>query len=354
MMTLFIFGSNIIVGIGTEANQDSWISLLLATVMVMPIILMYARIVKLNPEKSLFDIIERLFGKIIGKIFIILMTWYAIHLGSLVICNFTKFMKLSALNNTPEIMTTLILLFATIYIVRSPISSFGKWCNIVLTTIILTVTMTIIIGVPNMHFNHITPIMSHSFNDILSGAIKNFSFPFAETVIFLFLGCYIRKKDNPYKIYFLSLFLGSFIILVVFLRNIAILGSNVLVTSYFPSYLAVRLIQIGDFFSRIEGLIMINFILAGITKIVVCFIVAAKGIAKIFNNNDYKSLSVPVGLILLLLCTILYDSTIEMYNFLDVYTIYAIPFQIIIPFIVWIASEIESMKNKKEFKVKKT
>jgi spore germination protein KB len=346
----FIFGSSIIVGINNDAKQDSWISLLLAIVMVLPLIVMYARIIKLNPNQTLFDILENLFGKIIGKIMIVLMTWYTIHLGTMVLCNFTNFIQLSSLPETPSLIVAFILLFITIYISRSSITTLGKWSSVVLTLILFVVFITILISTTVMHFDHITPIMNHDFKVILGGAFGDFAYPFAETVLFLCLGCFIRKSDSPYKIYIYGILFGGFVLFLVFLRNLAVLGANTMDAFYFPSFVTARVLQLGDFFTRIEGVIMVNFILAGITKITVCLIVASKGIAKIINVNNYKDLIVPTSLLFLALCSILYKSVFEMFSFISVYAIYAIPFQVIIPLIVWIASEIKNKRNKSKTK----
>jgi spore germination protein KB len=345
-MALFIFGSSIIVGVSTDAGQDSWISLILAMVLIIPVILIYSRIMKLNPKESLFDISEKLFGKIIGKIITVLMTWYAIHLGTLVVVNFTKFINISSLPSTPEIIVAAILIFITVYMIKSPVSTFGKWSSVLLPAIIVILIIIMIISIPNMHINHITPVMSHSFGTIFYGAIKNFAFPFAETVLFLCLGSYIKKEDSPYKIYFSGIALGGIFLLIVFLRNLLILGANTLTNAYFPSYLAVRVIQVGDFFSRIEGILMVNYLLSGITKISICLLVVSKGLSKLINSDNHRDLSIPAGLIILGLSGILYQNMLQMYDFLDVYFIYAAPFQLIIPIVIWIASELKSRKNK--------
>jgi spore germination protein KB len=350
LIVSFIFGSSIIIGINNNAEQDSWLSLFLAIAFILPVVLMYARIIKLNPEESLFDILEKLFGKIIGKIMVILMTWYAIHLGTLVICNFTRYINLSSLQNTPEILIAIVLLFITVYICRSPMSTFGKWGIVMLSAIVLILLMTFIIAIPNMEINHITPVLNHSFGTILGGALVDFSLPFAETVLFLCLGCFIKKSDNSYKIFITAILVGGIFLLVVFVRNLAVLGVNIMTDMYFPSFVTARVLQVGDFFTRIEGLITLNFIFAGVTKITVCLIAASKGIAKIINVKDNKDLILPTSLIFLAMSSIMYQNTLQMFDFLSVYYIYAFPFQILIPFIVWIASEIRNKKDKNKNK----
>lgn len=345
LMVMFIFGSSIIMGVNSSAKQDTWISILVAIIMALPMVLIYARIIKLNPGESLFDISEKLFGKIIGKIIIVLVTWYAIHLGTMVLCNFEKYIEITSLLNTPEILVAGLMVFVTIYIGKSSITTLGKWSSFVLPIVISIVVLTIIMATGSLDVNNILPIMGHSPSTIVNGSINIFSFPFAETVLLLCLGCFFKKEDSPYKIYISGLLIGGIILIIVFLRNITILGVGLVTETYFPSYAATRIIEFGDFLTRVEGAITINFVLAGITKIAVCLIAATKGISKLFNVKNYKDLIVPTGVMILTLCTFLYSSVLQMFGFIKVYPIYAFPFQVIIPIIIWIASEINVRKK---------
>jgi spore germination protein KB len=48
------------------------------------------------------------------------------------------------------------------------------------------------------------------------------------------------------------------------------------------------------------------------------------------------------------LCAILFKSTMEMFAFAAYYPYYAIPFQILIPLVVWIGGEIHVKRNKQQ------
>lgn len=346
LMVVFIFGSSVILGVSTEIKQDSWISLILAIVFALPLIIIYARIIKLCPGEGLYDMASNLFGKITSKIIIILMTWYAIHLGSLVLRNFTEYIEISTLLNTPQLLVGILLMLTVIYITRSGINILGKWSLIVFPAMLFMVIITIFFSIGSIEISNIFPIMSHSLKSIAKSAYSSFSFPFAETVLILTIASHFKKTDSPYKIYLSGFLIGGLILFVVILRNLAVLGPSMMASSYFPSYVAARVIELGDFLARIEGIITINFIFAGLTKIAVCLIAAAKGISKLFSVKNYKDMLIPCSLLIIALSSILYKNAIEMFDFLNFYAVYAIPFQIIIPVIIWIAAERRAKKNK--------
>ena len=142
-----------------------------------------------------------------------------------------------------------------------------------------------------------------------------------------------------------SLAIVAVIFLVVVIRNLVLLGEGLLKLEYFPSFAAARLINLGSIFPKIEGTISMNFVLAGIVKITICLIAAVKGVCHLFGIEDTRRMIVPVGLIALALAAIIYKSAMEMFKFVDYYWIYAFPFQVIIPLVVWFAAELERRRR---------
>ncbi|MDD2377598.1 MAG: endospore germination permease [Bacilli bacterium] len=345
VLILFIFGSSVVAGVNTEAKQDSWIALIAAVFLSIPILLIYARIIKLYPGLGLYEIVEKLFGKIGGKIITLIMAWYSLHLGAIVLRNFSEYINITTLLNTPQILIVIMLLLVTIYIARSGPYILGSWSIVGLMLIILMVLISVVFSFNRIDIQNIFPIMGSGFKKVTSGTINIISFPFAETVLLLPFACFLKKSDSPYKIYMYGLLFGGIILLIIIMRNLTVLGADMMYQSYFPSFTAARVIEVGNFLTRVEGLITINFIIAGITKITVCLISFALAIARILSINNYKRVVMPSALLFLALSTIIYNNTSEMKNFTNVYPFYAATFQLIIPLIIWITAEI---KKKQE------
>ena len=348
IIILFIFGSTVILGGSSDAEQDSWLSLLLAAVFIIPLIIIYARIVRLYPGQDLFAILETLFGKIFSKVFIALMSWYALHLAALVLRNFSEFIQITSMPETPQLPLMIAMMVVTAYIAKSGIEALGRWSLAILPIVVLIVLITTILALPKMDLTNILPVMEHDFGSIAKGAFSTFAFPFAETVLFLGVAGAVKNTDSPYKIYMNAIFIAAAVLLVVMLRNLGVLGPATIDAVIFPSFTATRIIEVGDFFSRIEGVISMNFLLTGVVKISLCLLAAAKGTARLFGINDYRRMVMPVGILVVALCAVVYENTMQMFSFLPIYQYYAIPFQMIIPLIVWITAEIKAKKQKKK------
>ncbi|WP_101911084.1 GerAB/ArcD/ProY family transporter [Marasmitruncus massiliensis] len=354
IILLFVLGSSVLFGVNTAAAQDSWIALILATLFALPMVLIYARILKLFPETDLFGIIDQVFGKIVGKVLVALLTWYALHLCALVLRNFTEYISIVALPETPQVVVMAFLLVITMYLARSKPKTLGQWAVISGITVILLIAFTIILAIKDIDFKNLLPIMPNGPKGVIIGAGQIFTFPFAETVVFLSIGNSIKKEESSYKIYVFAIISSAFIMLLAILRNIVTLGVPMSNNSYFSSFNMARTIHIGDFLSRIEGTISVNLILAGLTKITVSLICAAKGISSLFQIKNFEHMVSPIGLLTMSLCAILYRNTLEMFDFLKYYSIYAIPFQVIIPVIIWITAERYAKKKKSLYESQNT
>ncbi|MEA4893691.1 MAG: endospore germination permease [Oscillospiraceae bacterium] len=344
-IVMFIFGSSVIMGVSSEAGQDSWVSLLLAALVSIPVLLLYARIIKLFPEKNLFEILEIVLGKIAGKIITILMVWYSLHLCALVLRNFSEFIQVVTMPETPQLPIMTAIILVVVYMAKSGIETMGKWSVITLFIVSSVVIITILFSLNKMDYSNVLPFMEHDFRKIANGAFRLYAFPFAETVLFLCLADSLKKTSSSYRLYLRALLFGTIVLLLVILRNLFMLGSEMVGSSYFSSYVAVRIIDIADFFARIESSISMNFILAGIIKMTVCLMAAAKGIAALFGLKSHRRILLPVSLMVIALSSILYTNVMDMFDFLRFYAYYAIPFQVIIPLTVWIAAELRRLKK---------
>ncbi|MCX7714885.1 MAG: endospore germination permease [Clostridia bacterium] len=344
MIILFLLGSSLIIGASTKIGQDTWIAIFLAMLMSVPIILIYARIIHLFPEKNIFDIFTEVFGKVIGKILTSLIILYAIHLGALVVRNFSEFLQIMTMPETPQLPLMIGVLSVTIFLAKSGIEVLGRWSAIILAVVIFVICFTIASSINKMDIENFYPVLTHNFFNLPKDAFAIFSFPFAESVLFLALAASIKKESSSYKIYFSGMLAGGIILTAAVARNIALLGAAMVEDSYYPSYSAIRIINIGEFLTRIEGFVSSNFILTGVTKITICVLAASYGIKSLFNLKSEKNIILPVSLCVLALCYIVYNNTMQMLSFNEIYAFYAFPFQVLIPIALWIGCEIKKKR----------
>lgn len=346
VLVVFVIGSSLIIGIGGEAKNDKWIAGIVGIIMAIPMLLVYSRILSLFQGKDLFDILSITLGKVIGKIVAIIYIWYAFHLGALVLRNFSEFVNTVAMPETPMMVTMLCLGVLCVFAVSLGIEVMGRTTAYFLPIVLFTLVVVQLLVVSQLHFNYLKPILGNGLSTILKGGFSTFSFPFGETVLFIGVFSSLKTKKSPRKVYIWGLLFSGVIIIVTTIRNITVLGSMAS-SFYFPSYAAVSRIKVGDFLERIEVTVAIVFVFCAFIKISICLLVACKGIGKLFNLKDYKSIIIQTGLLMVYFGFTVYESSMQMgYWAFKVYPYYAFPMQVILPILIWIISEIKVRKNK--------
>lgn len=349
MMIIFIIGSSSIMGINTDLKQDGWIGLLFACAASIPVVLIYSRILHLFPEKDIFDITEILVGKIGSKVFILIITWYSIQLGAVVLCSFQQFINLVDLPSTPDFVVVLPIILLVLYLAKSSMSTFGNWSLIALALVSTAILITIIFSLKDANFDYLLPVFNHSISEITMSSYKTISLPLTESVFFMAMfGC-AKSNVSPYKVYIISILISTLALLSVLLRNTVLIGSPMLSISYYPSYLASRIISIGNFITRIEGTISLNFVFVGITKFAILIYITSIGLSKLFGIKNPKQLIVPSCLLTVALSLTSFKSIMENFNNAkNVFHIYFIPIEFIIPLVIWIIAEVRTNRGKKQ------
>lgn len=324
--------------------QDTWISVLLMAVIYLPAILIYCRICTLFPEEDLFGIMEVLFGRIGSVLFVLPMTCYALTVTALQLRNFTEFTVVIALKNTPPIPIMIVLILTVLYLAKQGFFVLGRWSTIVCIVISMNIIFTILFSLNIMDMSHILPVMNHTPGAVLSNSFALGSIAVGETVMIMVILSNRKKERSAYRIYLPGVILGVCLFALVILRNIFILGADLENSAKFSTYMAVRIIEVGSFFERIESSISFVYILLGITKMALFLSGATMGISKLLRVDDYKKLLVPTGLLTLAIGALVFNNAFEMFDLVWVYQYAAIPFQLLIPAAIWIGAEIKAPK----------
>jgi len=346
----FIIGSTLILGIGGEAENDAWLATIAGIIMAVPMLLIYSRMLALFPGKGLFDILNITLGNLMGKVIALLYIMYVFHVGALVLRNFGEFINTVAMPETPIFVPLICMGFLSIIAVRLGIEVLGRTATYFLPIIFFILLIVQMLAIPQLNLNYLKPVLGNGLVPVLKSGFAAFSFPFAETVVFIGVYGSLKTQKSPSKVYFLGILISSIIVIITTIRNVGVLG-NTLGNFYFPSYEAVSRINIGDSIERIEVTVATVFIYGVFIKSSICLLVACKGIGKVFRLKNYRSIVIQMGLIMVYFSYIVFDNCMEMkYWAFRVYPYYAFPFQVIIPIIIWVLAE---AKNKKFYSTEK-
>ncbi|HZX21820.1 MAG TPA: endospore germination permease [Clostridia bacterium] len=336
LIMTFMIGTTTAISPFIGSQQNTWISLLIALALTTPIVIIYGSISNNHPNKDIFQIFEHVFGKIIGKIIGAFYTFYFFHLGAICIRNMTEFIHIASFPESPQYFTALFIGILAIYILKAGLEVIVRVNKFIFPFLIFVIGLTVLLVFPRAHITHFLPILEDGWKPVLKNSHLIATFPFGETVAFLSFFNALNEKKKASKIYLKGIYLGALVLFSVIVRNILVLGPANLASSIFPSFEAVSLINIGNFIRGTEIIIAIVITVAGFIKVSVCLLASCIGISRLFGFDDYKWVSAPLGLLMMSLSFILYDSSMRMIEWVSIYKFYVIPFQLIIPIFVLI------------------
>lgn len=344
---LFTLGTTIFMGIPAQSGNSSWIALLLVMVLIIPFLMIYARLQVIFPGKDLFDMLIAVFGKVLGRAISCLYIWYVFHIGALILRIFGEFCKTVPLTDTPMLVPMLCIGLLCIWLVKAGIEVMGRSAKLLLLFSITVVIVIYILAFPKLEYRHLLPLVDKGWHAVFFDTMRMFAIPFAEIVIFLGLFNRLAVKRSAKKILFINLLISGVIILMALMRNLLMLGPNVLASQYFPTYVSAGRISIGDFLTRIEASSAVTFVISTFIKTSVCLYVASSGLAKVLNLKSYRSVVLQLGLLMVYFADFVYEDIMEMQYFsFHIYKVYAFPFEVIFPLALWMGAEIMVRRSK--------
>jgi spore germination protein KB len=349
VMTMFLMGSTLILGVGSRAGQDVWLVILLAGAAAAPFLAIYARILALFPGQNLYQILITLFGPVAGRVLSLFYIWYAFSLGALVMRNFQEFINIVSFPETPIFVPIMMMGLVCIWAVKEGIEVLGRWSQLMFIFLAFIMIVVIALSVEDANIDNMRPVAYSGFRAIIRSAFNVFSFPMAETVLFMTVLRMDRERNNPYYIYFMGVLIGLIFILAASIRNLLVLGAELTENVYFPPYVAVTIINIGNFLQRIEITVSVVFLFTGFIKISICLMSACLGIDNLLGLGGYRQIVAPVGLLLMVTTCFLFRNIMEMSDFaFNLYRFYALPFQVALPVVIWIAAEVRVRRAMNE------
>jgi len=345
LIILFLLGNSLLIGSGNNAKQDAWIAIIIAISYSIILVLMFSKILSLYPGKDLFDILQIVMGKFLGKILSILMVWFFFHDASLIFRIIADFTNTLVFPDTPVVFPMIFFAMLVIWGLKAGIEVLGRWAEFFSWVIISIVIIVPLLSITQMDISRLKPILSNGVGPLLNGAFSSFTYPFGQIIVFTMIFSNISKVKNYKKAFIIGLLIGGALIILTVLRNLLVLGNGTVSRLYFHSTMAVSLIRLG-FLQRLEMTVIIVFLVCAFIKVSIASFAVCNGISKVFGFDDYKFIATPVILLMLSFSFFVTKSTMETQFWIsNIWPYYSSFFEVIIPLIVFIIAEIKNKKS---------
>ncbi|GAA0787567.1 GerAB/ArcD/ProY family transporter [Hathewaya limosa] len=343
----FYISTYLLFNMGGIVKQDAWIATIIAIVLSLPFMIIYGKLMSLYTRKNLFEILEIVFGKIIGTFFSSIIIIYLCMLSSFILRDFVDFVKITSMRNTPSVVTMILIGILSIYFLKQEMQCMVGWSKFFLRIIVIFFIITLAFLIPSMRLENLYPIFENGFVQILKESLILMTFPFTEIFVFTtFFDCLVPDKNSK-NIFLIGLIVSSFAVVGFNLSNILLLGGEAYSNTYFSGYESMKRLRIQGEFQRMEIIVATAFTIVQFLEMNFCVLGACKGAKNIFKLKNYKKAIIPIIIIVILMSTILSISIMD-YQYFDqhYWPIIGLMIQIIFPILIFIISFIKNKLKK--------
>ena len=328
-------------------KQDSWLSVLIGTIIGLIPFTIYEILKKKHPNDNLITLNKKTYKKIGNIVNIIIL------IGCLIACFclfwiLTHFTNALFLSKTSPWIIGIALIIPVGYASTKNIHIIGK-VSLILFYINIIFNIIIMTGLTgNIDINGIKPILESNPSKILSCSIYFIGFNIAK--LFFLTGISQNKiKNYSSKLNLLTYIISCLNMLSIITTTICVFGIDLTSLYEYPAFQILKRVNILGALDRIESILSLEAIFSDFILIIIIMYYARKIISKTFNKKQKANKYI---IIFICLFTIFTSNTIfltheEGEQFFQTNLLYIIYFIcILIPFITLLKSLNNTKQNK--------
>lgn len=318
----------------SHAKQDAWLSVLLATIIGLPIAWVTVKLSSLFPGKTLVEYPEEILGRWLGKAIGLLYIFWFMHICSLMIREYGDFMVDAFMPETPLIVFNTVVVAMAVYTIKQGLEVLARVNEIFLPLILFSIVMIFILATPEMDINRLLPVLESDFREIFKGSLAPLAW-FGEISTFAMIIPFLNKPGEARQVAYSSVLTVGLFFTFIVIGGVATFGPGVAAMTY-PILNVIRVINIANIIERLEPVIMAVWVMGGFVKITVFYYVIVMGSARWLKLKDHTPILIPIGVILLALSILVADNLLELYRFLaEIWPIYGLTsFELGIPLVL--------------------
>lgn len=302
LIILGVIGDSILVlptVIASYVKQDAWLSMLIALFLGLAVGGLFSGIAHKQQRKSLIEVAQSNLGIGLGSVFSLLFL-FEIYICSLtLVSEMSQFMTTQMMPETPA--EAIIVLYTAVIIIayRYGVKAFSRMGELLFPMFLGLFVFLVVFLIPQVEMSNLQPLAAKGMGPIISGVLPAFTFGFAEMYILLMLVPHVVGKDSLTKPILWGFFLGGAILFVIVLFCVLVLGPNLMLTKYYPTFVLAQKIEIGNFLERVEVIITFLWIITVFYKSLILFFALTTGISQMLRLKEDRMLTIPLGMLLL-------------------------------------------------------
>jgi spore germination protein KB len=307
----FVQGSVLLIDftVGITEHQ-TWMVILAGLALTAPFFLSYVVLAKRFHGMNLVQINDIVYGRFIGKAVSVYYIFFLLMTLSFNIRDVGELYITFLMPDAPFIFLLIVFTVTCAYAAIKGIEVLARVSHLFVVTVIFVIISTFILLIDQMDFSNFLPFFELPFARIFQGIHIMSAIPFGETLVFLvIMGC-LNNTEHMVKNTFIGLLIGAISLLIVSVRNTAVLGRTQCIWTS-PSFQSIRLIDIGTVLTRMDFLIGIAQTVLIFFKCSLFFYALLISLSQLFGLKTYLPLVLPLASIEVIIAATVFQSPVD-------------------------------------------
>ncbi|MFN2747808.1 endospore germination permease [Bacillus sp. z60-18] len=319
LVFLFTIGSSVLyipASLAAEAKQDAWISSVFGVGIGLLIVKLITSVAKPYPNLNFAQYTEVIFGKWLGTLINLGFFFNFYLISAFVLRDVGDFLLTLILPETPLPSILIMFIIVVIIGIRLGLETLARAAEIFYPWLILLLLLLLIALTPQFQLSNIQPFFESGIKATVRASFPFIAVPFFQFSAFLMIIPYVQKRKEVEKNFFLGTCKAGILLILITVISIVVLGVDMTARHFYPTYALSKKINIGDFLQRLEPVMAGIWFVSIFFKLAVCFYASALSLAHTLKLKNYRVLTFPLGMILVVLSIIVYPNIVYTSEFI--------------------------------------
>ncbi|MGD6878553.1 GerAB/ArcD/ProY family transporter [Bacillus infantis] len=349
LLTLFLLGSTVVVGLGLDSEENAWLINLFAMFVGIVLFFFYAFILHKGGWADFGEILEKGFGKAGGKIISLLYSIYFYYIAARIVKDFSYFISQTLFYNIRDWIISAMLLILAAYGCKLGLEALARTAEILMFMTMLLVFSLIALALMSDFFSMENIMPLYNPDEIKWGTLPQlFTFPYGEMVVFLLIFASVNQPEKLIKKGWLAVIAAGIIILILSELIIGIVGAKTAAIYTYPLVKSIEMIEYLEVIQHLEIFSVFSFLFVGFIKIGIFFEAGTMAFANVFRKLKKENIIYPAAS-LAMLATLYMAENLPQHLFLGLkvvpYLVH-LPFQFLIPGILAVLLVLKKERNQ--------
>ncbi|MCL5073257.1 MAG: spore germination protein [Actinobacteria bacterium] len=304
-----------------KVGTAGWYMTLISAFVAFLATVLLIRLLSIYPNKTLMEIYEIVYGKVVGKILSLIL--FASILITIVANSreFIEVMKVYDLPQSPPSYLLILLFLAVSVLAYLGLETIARFSKLMAFFLLLVYISVLVLSMKLYEPHRLFPILGYGLDTTVLSGIQRSS-AYGEIIIIGVIIGSLHGLKHAKRAAYLSLIISASIITTALLAFTLAFPYYTGEEITAPIYLMATLIEYGEFIQRIEPLFFFLWNISTVISVAALFYVLIIIYAYIFELDDKRPIIIPLGIIVIFLALVpqnIVQLTIGMVNMIRSY-----------------------------------